>query len=108
MDDTASVFKALSDPRRRQILEDLRGGELAAGEIAGRFKVSGPAISRHLAILRAAGLVVERREGNRIIYSLVSDRLALSVGSFLSKVCPEQVLVRRHSHKATRDRRGSR
>lgn len=93
-DDNASVFKALADPTRRQILQDLRPGEMAAGEIAGRFSISGPSISRHLAILKAAGLVTERREANRILYSLVEDRLANCVGGFLSAVCPDQVLLR--------------
>jgi DNA-binding transcriptional ArsR family regulator len=45
-------------------------------------------------VLRGAGLVTERREGNRILYSLVGDRLALSVGDFLSTVCPEQIVLR--------------
>ncbi len=89
-----SVFRALADPTRRQILADLRDGELAAGEIAARFPITGPSISRHLSILRAAGLVRERREGNRIIYSVAADRLAVCVGGFLSAVCPDQVLLR--------------
>ena len=93
-DDTAGVFKALADPTRRQILQDLRPGELAAGEIAARFPISGPSISRHLSILKAAGLVTERREANRILYSLVEDRLANCVGGFLSAVCPDQVVLR--------------
>jgi DNA-binding transcriptional ArsR family regulator len=93
--DEAGVFKALADPTRRQILQDLRDGELSAGDIAGRFSISGPSISRHLAILRGAGLVQERRDANRIFYSLVEDRLALCVGGFLSAVCPEQVVFRR-------------
>ena len=91
---TTEVFKALADPTRRQILEDLRPGELAAGEIASRFPISGPSISRHLSVLKAAGLVEERREANRILYSLVEERLALAVGSFLSAVCPEQIVLR--------------
>jgi DNA-binding transcriptional ArsR family regulator len=94
-DDNASVFRALADPTRRQILQDLRPGELAAGEIASRFTISGPSVSRHLAILRAAGLVTERREANRILYSLVEDRLASCVGGFLSAVCPDQVVLRK-------------
>ena len=94
-DDSAGVFKALADPTRRQILQDLRAGELAAGDIAGRFTISGPSISRHLAILKAAGLVTERRDANRILYSLVEDRLANCVGGFLSAVCPDQVVLRR-------------
>lgn len=95
MADTASdVFSALAHPTRRQILQDLKDGELAAGEIASRFHATGPTISRHLAVLRQAGLVSERRDANRILYSLVTDRLALSVGDFLSTVCPEQIVLR--------------
>jgi DNA-binding transcriptional ArsR family regulator len=94
-DDDASVFRALADPTRRQILQDLRGGELTAGEIGAAFPISGPSVSRHLSILKAAGLVVERRDGNRIRYSLVEERLALCVGGFLSTVCPEQIVLRR-------------
>src|SRR6476620_9823958 len=101
MDDgNAGVFRALADPTRRQILQDLRAGELAAGDIASRFTISGPSISRHLSILKAAGLVTERRDANRIHYALVEDRLANCVGGFLSVVCPEQVVLRKR-----RDRR---
>ncbi len=93
-DETAAVFRALADPTRRQILRDLRDGELSAGDIASRFPITGPSVSRHLSLLKAAGLVRERREANRIIYSLAEDRLALCVGGFLSAVCPEQVVLR--------------
>jgi len=99
MADDAGVFRALADPTRRQILSDLRGGELSAGEIAARFPISGPSISRHLSILRAAGLVTERRDANRILYSLVPEQLAVCVVNFLSAVCPEQVILR---HPRTR------
>jgi DNA-binding transcriptional ArsR family regulator len=101
-DEAASVFKALADPTRRQILHDLRDGELAAGEIASRFPIKGPSVSRHLAILKAAGLVEERRDANKIMYSLVEDRLALCVGEFLSTVCPEQIVFRRRRTTRTR------
>ncbi|WP_082763769.1 metalloregulator ArsR/SmtB family transcription factor [Frondihabitans sp. PAMC 28766] len=93
-DSTSDVFTALAHPTRRQILQDLKGGEVAAGDIASRFDASGPTISRHLGVLRAAGLVTERRDANRILYSLVGDTLALSVGDFLSSVCPEQIVMR--------------
>ena len=99
-DDQTSVFRALADPTRRQILQDLRGGERAAGEIAAGFSISGPSISRHLTILKSAGLVTERRQANKIYYSLVEERLAVSVGSFLSAVCPEQVVIRGKRKKA--------
>ena len=95
MTDSASeIFAALAHPTRRQILQDLKDGELAAGEIAARFTATGPTISRHLSVLRQAGLVTERRDANRILYSLAGDRLALSVGDFLSTVCPEQIVLR--------------
>jgi DNA-binding transcriptional ArsR family regulator len=89
------VFRALADPTRRQILQDLRSGELAAGDIASRFPISGPSVSRHLSVLKSAGLVTERRQANRILYSLVEDRLSACLGNFLSAVCPEQVVLRR-------------
>jgi len=100
-DDETSVFRALADPTRRQILQDLREGELTAGDIASRFPISGPSISRHLTVLKAAGLVIERRESNRIYYSLIEERLAVSVGIFLSNVCPEQVVMRHKRKKPT-------
>jgi DNA-binding transcriptional ArsR family regulator len=90
----ASVFRALADPTRRQILQDLRDGELSAGDIGARFPIKGPSVSRHLSILKSAGLITERREANRILYSLAADRLATCVGGFLSAVCPEQVVLR--------------
>jgi DNA-binding transcriptional ArsR family regulator len=64
------VFTAIADPRRRAILEYLREGERNAGEIADRFEVSWPAISRHLRILRSAGLVREMRAGRNRVYDL--------------------------------------
>ncbi|MFF0476534.1 metalloregulator ArsR/SmtB family transcription factor [Streptomyces sp. NPDC004284] len=98
--DEAGAFRALADPTRRQILEDLRGGELAAGEIASRFPISAPSVSRHLGVLKSAGLITERRDGNRILYTLVADRLANSVGRFLSAVCPEQIVMRHNRRPA--------
>ena len=104
MADDAGVFRALADPTRRQILRDLRSGELTAGEIAGHFTISGPSVSRHLGVLKGAGLIAERREANRIHYSLVEDRLALCVGEFLSTVCPEQVVLRQRRKRRTAPR----
>ena len=102
--DDGSVFRALADPTRRQILQDLRGGELSAGDIAARFPIKGPSVSRHLSILKGAGLISERREANRILYSLAGDRLAVCVGGFLSAVCPEQVVLRhRRENRPTGD-----
>jgi ArsR family transcriptional regulator, arsenate/arsenite/antimonite-responsive transcriptional repressor len=64
------LFKALSDPTRRKILELLKDGNLSAGEIAAAFDIGKPSISHHLKELRAAGLVLSERDGQSIIYSL--------------------------------------
>ena len=95
----ALVFRALADPTRRQILQELKGRELGAGQIVDRFPISAPSISRHLSILKAAGLIRERREGNRILYRLEEDRLALTVGDFISSVCPAQIVLRARSRR---------
>jgi DNA-binding transcriptional ArsR family regulator len=63
-------FAALGDPTRRRILEMLSRGSLTSGEIAERFKVSAPAISQHLKVLRAARLVRVRAQAQRRIYEL--------------------------------------
>lgn len=80
------VFKALGDPTRRQILSMLASQELPAGHIAAMFPISGPSVSRHLTVLKSAGLVRERRQGNRLICSLVREPLAMSLGRFASSV----------------------
>lgn len=66
----AETFKALSDPVRREILNLLKGGSLTAGEIAGRFDMTGATVSYHLSQLKKAGLVHESRQKNYIYYSL--------------------------------------
>ena len=101
-DEETNVFRALADATRRQILQDLRDGELAAGQIAARFPISGPSISRHLGVLKVAGLVRERRDANKIYYSLVEDRLALCLSRFASAVCPDQILLRRRRDRPSR------
>jgi DNA-binding transcriptional ArsR family regulator len=64
------ALAALADPTRRAIVALLAGGEVAAGEVAGRFPMSRPAVSRHLRVLREAGLVRARVEGRRHLYAL--------------------------------------
>ena len=91
----AKIFRALADPTRREILQILKDGSMAAGEIVARFDMAGPSVSRHLSILSGAGLVASRREGNRILYTLESQPLAEALGDFLSAVCPTQSRRRR-------------
>lgn len=64
----SQVFQALADPTRRAVFERLSRGEMSVAEITAGFSVSQPAISQHLAALRRAGLVRERREGRRAYY----------------------------------------
>jgi ArsR family transcriptional regulator len=64
------VFKALSDPTRREILRLLKRGELSAGAIAENFAMSKPSVSHHLSTLKSAGLVFAERRGQEIVYSL--------------------------------------
>jgi DNA-binding transcriptional ArsR family regulator len=64
------TLAALADPTRRRLVALLARGEVAAGELAERFPVSRPAISRHLRVLREAGLVRSRTEGKRRLYAL--------------------------------------
>lgn len=76
-------------------MQELKDGELSAGEIASRFEISGPSISRHLALLSSADLIVERRDANRILYRVEADNLTGALNDFLSAVCPTQILHRR-------------
>jgi DNA-binding transcriptional ArsR family regulator len=67
---------ALADPIRRELVDLLAGGEQSAGDLAARFPVSRPAVSRHLRVLREAGLVRVRTEGKRRLYALDPAPLA--------------------------------
>ena len=64
------TFRALADPTRRRILALLRDGDRAAGELASEFPIAFASVSHHLQVLRDAGLVLTRRDGQFIIYSL--------------------------------------
>ena len=67
-----NIFKALSDPTRRQILELLKEQPMNAGEIAEYFNITKPSISHHLSILKNCDLIMDERQGQNIVYSLNS------------------------------------
>jgi DNA-binding transcriptional ArsR family regulator len=69
-----SIAAAIADPVRRDILTGLRHGRLSAGDIAKKFPISRPAVSRHLRVLRDSGLVHDELVGRRRLYTLVPDR----------------------------------
>ena len=64
------VFKALSDPTRREILRLLAGGEKSAGELAEEFDMTKPSMSHHFSVLKEADLITSRREGQQIFYAV--------------------------------------
>ena len=64
------TLKALADPTRREILNLLKSGSMAAGDIAARFDITGAAVSRHLAVLKEAELIRDKRDGKFIFYEL--------------------------------------
>ena len=72
----AVAIQALGDPTRRAVFEQLRSGPRAVGEIARELPVSRPAVSQHLRVLKEAGLVQDRQNGTRRLYSVVHDGLA--------------------------------
>jgi len=72
----AQALQALGDPTRRSVLEHLRDGPRAVGEIAAQLPVSRPAVSQHLRVLKEAGLVTERQDGTRRLYRVDPDGLA--------------------------------
>jgi DNA-binding transcriptional ArsR family regulator len=70
MRDSAAALAALGDPTRRQVFERLRDGPRPVGELARGLPVSRPAVSQHLAVLKAAWLVIDRAEGTRRVYEI--------------------------------------
>jgi len=72
-----AVFRAISDPTRREILAILRSGHRTVGDIAGNFRMSRPAVSKHLRLLHSAGLVATRKEGTANICRLQAGPLQM-------------------------------
>jgi DNA-binding transcriptional ArsR family regulator len=82
------VFEALASTPRRKILAYLAEAELTAGEIASRFDMSKPAISKHLSVLENAGLVISEKRGQFVHYSLARDSLVNTLNGFVQNLCP--------------------
>jgi DNA-binding transcriptional ArsR family regulator len=85
-----AAVRAISEPRRREILRLVADTELAAGEIAAHFEVTRPAISQHLKVLRDAGLITERRAGTRRLYRARPEGLA-ELRAFLREFWVDQL-----------------
>lgn len=98
------VFEALASTPRRKILAYLSEAELTAGEIASRFSMSKPAISKHLAVLENAGLVTSDKRGQFVHYALVRDNLVNTLNSFVQNVCPVSAPLKKESSRIKRGR----
>ena len=88
MSSMEKVFEALASTPRRRILAYLSETSLTAGEIAKRFEMSQPAVSKHLSILEGAGLVWKKRERQFVKYGMERDTLSGTLAGFLQEVCP--------------------
>jgi DNA-binding transcriptional ArsR family regulator len=83
------IFKALASEPRRRMLNHLAGGPMTVSEINAHFDMAMPSISKHLAILKDAGLVQEQKRGQFVLYSLAADHMANLLYGFLTPFCPE-------------------
>jgi DNA-binding transcriptional ArsR family regulator len=101
------VFEAIAQPKRREILRLLAAGELSAGEIASRFAVTQPAISQHLKVLKEAGLISERRDAQRRLFSVRPEGLA-DLHGFLADVLPPSLERLKRAAEAEQRRGGGR
>lgn len=100
------VFEALSSIVRRKILAYLAHTEMTAGEIAARFEISKPAVSQHLTILEAAGLVRSEKRGQFVHYSLTPDNMLNTLNDFVTEVCPVAKPLKRESAKIEAAKKG--
>ena len=99
-----TVLKAIAEPRRQEILRLIWRQERAAGDVAAQFDISRPAISKHLRILREAGLLAERRVGTQRLYRARPERLA-DARRFLESFWDEGLAaIKRSAEEDARDR----
>ena len=93
------IFEALSSAVRRKILAYLSAADLTAGEIADRFDISKPSISKHLALLEGAGLIASEKKGQFVHYRIVRDNLANTLNGFVQEVCPVSRPLKKESQR---------
>jgi DNA-binding transcriptional ArsR family regulator len=98
------IFEALASRPRREILAYLSEQELTAGEIAGRFAMSAPAVSRHLSVLETAGLVNSERRGQYVYYQLNRDNLVNTLTGFAFELCPRGRPLKREARQRSSKR----
>ena len=107
MDNINLVFEALSSTPRRRILSFLSATSLTAGEIAERFEMSKPALSKHLKILQTANLIVGEKKGQFVHYSLNRDNLVTSLHDFTANFCPVGSGIKKESTQLAENNKGN-
>jgi len=90
--------------QRRKILAYLSATDLTAGEIAKRFDISKPSISKHLSVLENAGLIKSERRGQFIHYSLVRDSLVNTLNGYIQEVCPVSRPLKKESARLAKSK----
>jgi ArsR family transcriptional regulator len=93
------VFEALSNTTRRKVLAYLSSTSLTAGQIAERFSISKPSMSKHLSILEGAGLITSEKKGQFVHYSLVRANLVNTLNSYVQDVCPVAGPIKKESKR---------
>jgi len=98
------TFEALASRPRRQILAYLSAAEMTTSDLAARFGMSAPTISRHLSLLEIAGLVARERRGQHVFYTLCGDNLVNTITGFAFEICPVGGPLRRESRRLAKSR----
>ena len=91
------IFEALASGQRRQILAYLSKAELTTSDLATKFGMTAPSMSRHLSVLENAGLVTSKRHGQRVLYHLNPDSLVNTLTGFALEICPVAGPLKRQS-----------
>ena len=96
------IFEALASSQRRRILALLSKTELTNSQLAARFNMTAPSMSRHLSVLENAGLVTGQRAGQRVLYRLTPDSLVNTLTGFAFEICPVAGPLKRESRARAR------
>ena len=101
------VFEALASNQRRQILAYLSKTEMTTSDLAVRFGMTTPSMSRHLSVLENAGLVTSKRSGQKVFYQLVPNNLVNTLTSYALEICPVAGPLKRESRALAKRRRAT-
>jgi|SRR5271165_3819958 len=101
------IFGALASTARRQILAYLSKTELTTADLAEKFGMTAPSMSRHLSVLENAGLVTSKRQGQRVLYQLKPDSLVNTLTGFAFEICPVAGPLKRESRALAKHRKAT-